>query len=79
MIPLIVNRATRFVYFGFDLKVKGIGTDGDYDLMAECLSDKGLISHRPDKAYFESLAHEIRYWDGEKWQGAQEWSWNESD
>jgi hypothetical protein len=67
--PLPTNNkktAEFSVQLNFDLKVKEIGTDNNYDILARQLYAEGKITRPVDHIYFEEYKKEILYWDGDK-------------
>lgn len=54
-------------YFNFDLVNESIGTNDDYDLLAEKLFNEGRIGVLPNYEYFEAHKKTLLYWDGEVW------------
>ncbi|MDI6804393.1 MAG: VCBS repeat-containing protein [Bacteroidota bacterium] len=53
-------------FFGFDLRIKSIGTHDLYDLLYRKLFKEGKISQETNFEYFENFKKEILYWDGDK-------------
>jgi len=57
-------------YFNFNFVCQSIGTNDDYDLLAEKLFNEGRIGVLPNYEYFEAHKRTLLYWNGEAWQNS---------